>query len=312
MIASHPSTASRFATLIALTTLVSLAAAQSRSTLVVLNGENIIDGENRVAPMAQSFSTTGQAVFIAPTKSFTGLDRAGATQTMTFTGESFAQSEYGRLRSRMVFRAQNTYSNAANPRYFDGTTVNDAGSPDQITLLSFAGFSDVLKFGGEAQFGYTAKYVFFLEGTRPADPAQRATAAVYGNIGDNPDFLFFPQGQGSRVAEYLATDSFAIDGNREQRANVTLTTQYPFQLADYPDGSDLYAAADFSSTLTLAAVQLFDANGRAVDPSRYTVTGASGTSYPTAPVPELATLAVLGLGALGLVRRRRPARRSRR
>ena len=276
-----------------------LAAAQSRNTSVLVAAANEPD-LGLFYKFASIESDVGAPVSVSGGHSFTGLDRAGVRQTMTFAGSGFASSEYGRLHSSMNHSIMNLYSNPTNPAYTDGTNANEAGSPDQLSVDSYAGFTDRLQFGGEAGFGYTARYVFFLDGTISGD----GVAAIFGNVAG--EFFTLPPLSGAGTyARYLTTDSYPIDGNNQQEASFTLTTQFNPRLKFYTDGQDLASAADFSSTATLAEIQLFDPSGNQVDPSRFTVTSASGTVYNTQPVPEPASLAALGLGALALLKRRR-------
>jgi hypothetical protein len=102
------------------------------------------------------------------------------------------------------------------------------------------------------------------------------------------------------VSQYYSTAAYAIDTSLQQTADISLTTQFDIELDSDMDGMDFAGETDFSSTVTLTAIQVYDLNVNLV--STFSVAGASGTVYP---VPEPASLAALGLGAVGLLRRRK-------
>lgn len=244
-------------------------------------------------------SEVGAAVSSSATHSFSGLDRDGSTQTMTFTGTSYAQSQYGRLRAAMSVSLTNSYYNPENPIYYNGATFDPNGSPDDVSAISFASFTDRLQFGGEALAGYTARYVFYVDGTKAGD---ESNVALLARIGPNPTELLFAQNPGGYRAEYLTTQSYAIDGTFAQTATFDFTTQRTIRPRLQDDGTDTFASADYSATAVLSEVQVFDPAGNRV--TNVTAVGDSGTVYNTQPVPEPTALAALGLGALALLRRR--------
>lgn len=120
-------------------------------------------------------------------------------------------------------------------------------------------------------------------------------------IAGNPDESFFAFDPGS-YNEIWATQSYDINGITPQTIHVQFSNQFVVDANDVPEGSTFSGTSDFSSTLTLAQIQVVDANGNEVT-SGWTVTAASGTHYPT--VPEPASFAALAFGAVILIKRRR-------
>ena len=251
-------------------------------------------------PLDYRDSAVGAPVSAAASRSFAGLDRGGATRTMDFSGTAQASAAYGRLRASMSVSLDNSYYNDANPVFYDGGEVNPNGSPDDLAALSFAGFTDRLQFGGEALAGYTARYVFYVDGTKTGD---ESNVAILARIGANPLQVLFSRNPGGFYGEYLATDSYPIDGTFAQTASFDFTVQRTLRPRLMEDGASAHAAADYSATALLAEVQVYDASGRRV--TNVTAVGDSGTAYNTQPVPEPACLAALVLGAAPLLRRRK-------
>ena len=279
----------------------SSALAQSRFTQVYTAANNFLTTASGSVLTIQQ-SDAGAFVSTSVEASFTGLDRMNEERTTTFAGQATAQANFGRLRTRTSGTVANTYYNEANAPYYLGEgNVDPAGSPDSFTSAAFAGFTDVLSFGGGAMAGYSSRYVFFVDGEATPFPiASFLSATITG--GEEESFRILEGG--GRVAQYYATDLHPISALTGQTADILFTTQFNPALYIVEDGSDLSGFGEFSSTITLAAIEVFDANGNQVMDA--TATGASGTVYPTVrPVPEPASMAALGLGVLALLKRRR-------
>ena len=233
-------------------------------------------------------------------QAFTGMDRTGTQQTMTFSGVNHASANYGRLRLFASGIVTNNYYNSSNPKADNGSGTFDLahGSPDGFESLGFAGFTDTLQFGGSLQAGYKARYIFHVDGT---NSGVGGLADMGVEIAGNPTESFFAFDPGF-ISTTWATQSYDINGITPQTVHVQFSNQFTMLNADHPDGATVSGASDFSSTLTLTAVEVLDAGGNPV--SGVTATGSSGTVYSTT-VPEPTTFALLLPAMLTLAGRRR-------
>ncbi len=270
----------------------------STSTLSFLGVANGVTHGGGLTSFAQQ-SGAGEQTSVTGSQSFTGLDRNGDTQTMAFSATCTNSAQFGRLHSYTSGHLVNSYYNAANASYANGGGGIDdpSGSPDALASLGFSDFDDTLQFGGALQNGYKARYIFHIDGTNTG----------IGGLADlsvdiaGQNFAFFAGDLGYSAQDF-ATDDVEIDGQTPQQIHVQFSNQVVFNTPDLTDGGTYDGVSDFSSTATLAAIMVVDANGNPV--SGVTVTSGSGTTYPT---PEPASFAALGLGALGALRRRRRA-----
>lgn len=288
-----------FAVTAALATFAARSNAQSRYSQSLIAAGNYTSTNNSLYILDFEDSSVGSPVSAAATRSWSGLNGAEnpAVQEMTLSATASASSAYGRLRTSVDGTIQNSFYNSENAAYYDGTgDPNEEGSPSSFAIASYAGFTDVLSFGGGAQAGYKAKYTFFIHGNASGSSIYSyLDCNIAGNLEEHTVDL-----SGGNVGYYWTTDAYEISALRNQEVKVDFSTQFLPSTFVYTDGSTITGRLDFSSTISLAAVQLFDTSGNRV--SNYTVTGASGTAYP---VPEPASMAALGLGAAAMLRRRR-------
>lgn len=278
--------------------LAALSGAQSRYAEALIGATN--SGFSLPA-IDSNRSSDGSFVETFVHRSFTGLNGQGVETTMTLDAHATGQAGYGRLRTYATGSLTNAYRNEANPLYYDGENVNEDGSPDSFGTLGYAGFTDLLTYGGTAAAGYRASYTFFIEGTATGDSL---SAYVYAKIGDNPrELLNADLSTRGPIAQYVTTQRYAIDGALQQTVDVIASAQ--FNPSTFGEPSFLSGEADFDSTTTLSGIQLYDADDNLV--ADFTLTSASGTSYPISPVPEPASLAALAVGGAALLRRRKRA-----
>ena len=272
--------------------------AQSLSTLEVVGVSNTSISYS-VYGLNSNGTSDGSPSSTSAMQSFTGLNGSGSSQTMTFSGSVSASAAYGQLHVDSSGAVTNTYYNANNPVYYNANTntVNSAGSPDGLVSLGFADFNDTLQYGGALQAGYQARYIFHITGNNIGyGAAADLSVSIAGNTAEN----FFDFDPGNISADW-ATESYAINGTSPQSIAVQFSDQFTAYTDNLADGSKVAGEANFSDTLTLAGIEIVDANGNPV--SGVTVTAASGTMYSV--VPEPATFAFLLPGAFWLICRQR-------
>lgn len=273
----------------------------STSAFANLNASNSTSGGG-YAVLDGGFSNGGP---VSGTHSWTGKDRTGATQTMTFSGSARSSSEFGRLHGYSSASLLNSYFNASNPNLTDGNggIANANGSPDDVAATTSAFFEDTLQFGGALQSGYKARYIFHVDGTnsgfqRNQDLGGPLMVLGVTIAGTNTTWGF--DGNGF-YSNNWATADVEINGITPQLVQAQFDTLVSFTPRNLPDGSNVSAICDFAATASLEGIQIVDANGN--DVSGVTFTSASGTVYN--PVPEPATMVILGLGLVGVARRKR-------
>jgi len=282
--------------LIATSALLSSSAFAQRRFTASYSLANNIGFNNKI--LDEDISNTGDATHSSADISFTGMNRNGFQQTMRFVGETSNSAEYGRLRCFSSGTVTNLFNNPLNPIYYNSNTdvTNPNGVPDTFSSLGFSYFEDVLQFGGVLGDGYRARYIFRVDGTNSGNGA---LANLVTSIANNPDEVFFAANTGF-TSENWVTQTYAINGITPQSIRVQFSNQVVVDTFEYPDGSTITGRSDFSSTLTLARIEVVNANNELQ--TGWTVSSASGTNYP---VPEPATMSVLTLGMLGILSKRK-------
>ncbi len=280
----------------------SLHAQFSLSANASVNANNeTSNGVNGYTLVSES-SSDGSYVSAQAAPSFTGLDRNGNTQTMTFNGFGNGSATYGGLHIQAGGTVTNTYYNATNPAYVnDDGSVNPAGSPNYFNTNAYCTFNDTLQYGGTLQAGYQARYIFQVDG---ASSGYGVLTNLEVSIAGNNEQTFSDNGlPGSFNATY-ATMDYPINGQTPQTVNVTLSGQFNLETSHVADGSTITGESNYSDTATLTGIEIVDANGNPV--SGATVTSGSGTVYQEV-VPEPSTWAALlaGCAVLLVIQRRR-------
>ena len=290
--------------------------AQAQSALfsdASVGAGNIPSGGGRITPatLSAQHAFGNSLIKTSATQSFTGQDRGGQQQTMTFTGQAAAQSDYTGLHVSASASLTNSYWNFNTRPYADqnGNVINygiiPPGSPTFLLATSSASFNDTLHYGGALQSGYMARYLFQVDGTNSGAGAEaHLSVTVDGNPGDS-----FSDSQSGSLSTTWATKDYAVNGVSPQKISVVFQAATVFDTPILNDGQNYAGASNFSDTATLAGIELVDQNGALA--SGWTVTSASGTKYNaiqgTTPAPSSALTLLLGAipGVTVLLRRRR-------
>lgn len=285
--------------------LISQAAiAQTRSTAVIIGVSNIdYASEGLLVSSLYSQDNPGGFTSGSAGQSFEGNNRSGDASVMTLNASGFGSSDFGRLRTYTSLTLENAFYNSENTPYVNSITeeINTEGTPDFFDSFAAARFTDTLQYGGQLQSGYRARYFFNIHGNVSGNAS--AGAALQVQVAENePEYISYSFAPGEQVRTY-ATQTYAINGTFAQNIKVDFGTATSGYTQSVNDGDTIFGIGDFSSTTTLAGIEVTDAAGNII--SGYTLTSASGTSYPVAPVPEPASMMALALGGIALLSRRR-------
>jgi PEP-CTERM motif len=233
---------------------------------------------------------------------FIGLDSNENTQSMIFTGSANAQSDFTGLHVFATAAATNTYYNPLNQLF----ESSPEGSPSILQSSNLSGFENTFQFGGTAlQAGYKAKYIFHVDGTNSGDWDQTAQLDIY----DESSVLlshFVTIGNNAVVNTDWVTQEFTINGITPQYLNIKLRNHVILDVTALPELGSYSGTSNFSSTVTLAGIEVRDPSGNLA--SGWTVTSGSGTVYNAiqgTSAPEPTTLGLFVLGSLGILVRRR-------
>lgn len=288
---------------------VSHGAVRVESTVAPSAGNHNPGGSISVASLTGGFFRIHDSTVLAETGSFqfSGLDGAGAMQTMTYTFDGAAQSDYGLLRSRFRSTIDNAYFNAANTRWIDDHAT---GSPSYFTGQSFARFSDeitVQASGAAASISFGVR----ITGEISATPVGSAGQIVLWRelpSGGTSNFrtITNPGGSGPLlVDEIVQTPTFAItDGLAHIGLGLQSLVSFSLNDSGLPDGASHEISSDAFNTMRIVEMIVRDASGGVLE--IHSVTGQSGLDY-VAFVPTPGTGAILACSALLAGRRRRVA-----
>ncbi len=247
-----------------------------------------------------AYSSNGAPISSSLTnKTFTGMNRVGAQQTMSYSAVNNASASFYQLHLFASGSVTNNYYNAANKPANVNNVFDPTGSPDGFYSLGFAGFNDTLQYGGALQSGYMARYLFHVDGNNSGYGGKADLSVTI--AGHNESFFAFDGGSFDKI---WATQSYPVNGITPQDVNVQFSNQFTMTCSDFADGDSVSGSSNFSNTLTFAGIEITDANGNHVD--GVTVTGESGTTYNTS-IPEPALLS-LAAPLLLLARRRQTSR----
>jgi hypothetical protein len=228
--------------------------------------------------------------------SFIGNDSHGSQQTMTVSGSAWSNASYGKIHISGQGTVTNPYYNSNNSPYYDGN-FDPNGSPDLLAINGNAGWSDTFTYTGIQGTGYKVNYYFRLEGVVSGD----IEAGLNFSTSD-------PGGQSFNPRTHLAnelwiTPFYQIDWNQPFNVSADFYAGMNTHVSQHAEAVSYSGSANYGNTLELAGMVVVDANGNEV--TGWTMSSASGTTYPTGAVPEPSSVigVLLGLGYLARYRR---------
>jgi hypothetical protein len=244
-----------------------------------------------------AFSGTGSPVNSSFNGSFSGVDDFDNPQTMGVSATAYASAQYGILKAKATGTFTNTFYSSTNATYFNPNTnvVNEEGVPDFFLIAGTNSFTDIFTYSGLGA-GFTVNFYYHIDGKLIGDDPY--TNLVITNNGNQEIFNATPDINGN-VDQVFVTQKYSpVDGQINHKAQ--FTSGVSTRVNEYADGSNIMSSADFSSTITLAGMNVYDADGNLA--SGWSVNSASGTTYP---VPEPTTMTILGLAAIAAIKRKR-------
>ena len=247
-------------------------------------------------------ATNGQAVGRSFSYDSTGLDQNGDTQTMSISGSAIAQGDYGFLRTSAQGSLQNAFYNPANEPFYDSLTetAGNPGVPDVLNLFGFASWTDSLRVGSTAT-NYYSTWIFNITGNNSGDSAFAFTS-FRSRIGNNPSEGFFFGDTGPistivRVSQY-------IQGNTPESVNFTLFSAFQPQTQLISGGATATGMSNFSNTVRLTGIEIRESPTGPIL-NNVSITSDSGFQYSV--VPEPASMTILGLGLIAMLKKRKKA-----
>lgn len=285
--------------------------AQSLSSTASIDVSNLdYNGSTNVLSLEYDNNAAGGVAVVNLVETqFNGLDSDGNPQTMVYAGGArafiIAPGERPGLHAEVHGSLQNTFYNADNPPYFDATVnppvIDETGIPDYFEAYAQARKVELLSYGGFGAGQYLASYVYHIHGYIFGDGGNSAYL-IY-QVGNNPEEIasFAPNLPNGEFVGTYATQRYLVGNGQSHEVKTTFATLHEMNTQDVPEGSNIAGAVDFSETITLDHIDVFDENNNLV--YGWTVTAASGLDYdlpifrsdfePVAPVePAIAANAL--------------------
>jgi len=245
-------------------------------------------------------------------RTYSGLDASGAPGETRFQSRIVAQTRPLRFGASASLRLVEPRVNDANPPYVQTdaaggyTGIDPNGLPNTYNASAFSYLADEVAVVSERPVSQVRLHLSVRGTIAPREdfPGDRASmgAVLYQSRGLWPDIPFFPElrywsDPGVYADEFWTEPVPVVEGRFA--FGLSLSSQIFTSLRSAEDEArDWSFGIDFFDGVTINYVQGFDSHGEPVTLS--SATGAFGTLYPTAPVPEPGTLALI-LAGLGLV-----------
>lgn len=279
----------------------SMAHAQSRFSFAAnsAGNEDEFGWNSGAIAMNSGFSSSGNAVTANTNKNFTGEDSWGDQQTMNVSASSFATAEYGILKTRAAATITNPFFSSSNPWYWNPNTsqVNEeTGVPDYFLFAGTASYNDTFSYTGLGA-GFTVNFFYHVDGRLIGDAAYTTLWVTNNGV---TEYFDVEADENGFVSQTFVTQKYTPNANSQIVHTTSLTSGVVARLYDMNEGGVFSAESDFDSTVTMTGMAVYDASGNIV--SGWTVDSLSGTTYP---VPEPATMSILGVAALAAIRNKR-------
>jgi hypothetical protein len=256
-------------------------------------------------------------------RAYRGLDASGAPGETYFQSRIVARTRPLQFGASASLRLIEPRVNDANPPYVQTDAaggyagIDPNGLPNRYSASAFSYVADEVAVVSERPVSQVRVHLSVRGTIAPREdfPGDRASmaAVLYQSRGLWPDIPFFPElrswsDPGAHAHELWTEPVPVVEGRFA--FGLSLSSQIFTSLRSAEDETSEWSfGIDFLDGVTINYVQGFDSLGEPV--TLTSATGAFGTRYPTAPVPEPGTFAsiLVGLGLVGAVFRGRiPAR----
>jgi len=256
-------------------------AQQSLSTVIQADGGNYYAPGHSIS--TKILATGGSS--LSNTYAFTGLDRNGATGTMSYIVNAKAVASYGSIGASFSATLSNTIYNANNVQW----VTNSSGVPDYFDGQADASFTDTLTVQGGSGLS-SIKLLLHLKGTLsavPYYPYGYGYVALWYQLsgGGTTTFLQIQANAQSAtsVDQMVTTPAFSVGAQGTAKVYVLLQAVAAWELfgQNIPDHQIVPESVNFADTLGVVQVQGFDASNNPV--ALTSAMGSSGTSYAVTP-----------------------------